>query len=39
MNIKKKREKIEILKISNENSFQSHGSKNYFLKSDFLNTT
>ena len=37
--IKKNIEKIEMLKISNENSFQSHGSKNYILKSDFLNTT
>ena len=39
MKIKKKIEKIEMSKISNENSFQSHGSKNYILKSDFLNTT
>jgi hypothetical protein len=28
-----------MFNISNENSFQSHGSKNYILKSDFLNTT
>ena len=40
MKIKKKnREDWNVKKISNENSFQSHGSKNYILKSDFLNTT
>ena len=39
MKIKKKIEKIEMLKISNENSFQSHWSKNYILKSDFLENT
>ena len=38
-NAKKKLESIESFNLSNENSFQSHGNKNYILKSDFLNTT
>ena len=36
----KKLESIEQgLNLSNENSFQSHGSKNFILKSDFLENT
>ena len=36
----KKLESIEQgLNLSNENSFQSHGSKNFILKTDFLENT